>query len=745
MTGSPPEIRRRPILGMSAVLLPFTDAGDIDWSGFEAHVERTVEAGLIPAVNMDTGFGPVLDPRTAAARSRSPAECAGGWVAGAQVPTARARRSTRRAYRRECAEIAEAGGLPILFPSYGLAALDDDALVAAHERLAAGVDRLLGFELGPMFHPAGRIFSLEVFRRVLEIPGVVGLKHSSLDRAQEWERLAIRDATPRSSCCSPATTSRSTWSCTARTTCSACRRSRPTRSPPATGRGRPATTRASGRSTTCCSTSASSRSGPRCRATATTRRCSSPCAVGSAATARTPPRRAARSRIDRCWPTSPNASSVCSPTAGVRRLAASALGVVIGLAEDDPVEEVGGARGDRTPVVGRPSRGDRVGGRCESLGREGVDGRGDRRRGVAARDRAGTERLGQVAPLRRQRGEPDALRVGRGPGGEHVAVRIEHEREHVARGEPRRRTSRRRNRGTARRRRCADRRARRRRCRATSTRAARRRARRRRPRPGRPAPACRRAAHPRARCGWHTARARAAPRPHHDSAARPRSTSRRSDRGGSPRGGIRHRTRSAPASGPCPTRCGGSPPAASRPRRVDRVVHIRAACSCGVRLCAVHTIGTRCSRSVRRIARWASRSSKPTHSGQCMWSRSMSSSVASRGACQPIGDGRSTTRVLHRGVQRLVVVVTERRRPDAQQRRDLGAGRRDVRRRAVELVHRGDLGPRAAPLGKAVDRVISCICVEIKLLWIGKSFCCQSYRVTLRIYQKPELKYRALA
>ena len=76
---------------------------------------------------------------------------------------------------------------------------DDDAVVGLHEALAAGVDRMLAFELGPMFHPAGRIFPLAVFRRLLAVPAVVGLKHSSLDRAQEWERLAIRDVRrPRS-------------------------------------------------------------------------------------------------------------------------------------------------------------------------------------------------------------------------------------------------------------------------------------------------------------------------------------------------------------------------------------------------------------------------------------------------------------------------------------------------------------------------------------------------------------------
>ncbi|HEY3722938.1 MAG TPA: dihydrodipicolinate synthase family protein [Acidimicrobiia bacterium] len=193
----PPEVRRgRAITGMSAVLLPFTDAGAIDWDGFEAHLARTVDAGLVPAVNMDTGFGPVLEPaERARAIEVAVARAPDGWVGGAHVHDAPGAGFDEAAYARECDAIARAGGLPIVFPSFGLAALDDDELVAAHARLGAGLDRLLGFELGPMFHPAGRIFSLDGFRGIVEIPAVVGLKHSSLDRAREWERLAIRDAT----------------------------------------------------------------------------------------------------------------------------------------------------------------------------------------------------------------------------------------------------------------------------------------------------------------------------------------------------------------------------------------------------------------------------------------------------------------------------------------------------------------------------------------------------------------------
>ena len=41
---------------MSAILLPHRSSIEVDWDAFEAHVTRTSEAGLMPAVNMDTGF-----------------------------------------------------------------------------------------------------------------------------------------------------------------------------------------------------------------------------------------------------------------------------------------------------------------------------------------------------------------------------------------------------------------------------------------------------------------------------------------------------------------------------------------------------------------------------------------------------------------------------------------------------------------------------------------------------------------
>jgi 4-hydroxy-tetrahydrodipicolinate synthase len=51
----------------------------------------------------------------------------------------------------------------------------------------------LGFELSPRFAPNGEIFDEATVRGLIEIPELKGMKHSSLDRLLELERLALRD------------------------------------------------------------------------------------------------------------------------------------------------------------------------------------------------------------------------------------------------------------------------------------------------------------------------------------------------------------------------------------------------------------------------------------------------------------------------------------------------------------------------------------------------------------------------
>jgi len=185
----------RTIVGMSAVLLPFTADGDVDWTGFESLLARTVDVGITPAVNMDTGYVQLLDDatRTRVLDVASDHSGAAGFVAGAFVADDPGAPFDLGAYLAAVKEIAARGGTPVVFPSHGLNGLDDAAWVAAHEQLGTRVDRFIGFELGAMFVPYGRIYSLDAYEGLLGVGACLGAKHSSLSRALEWDRLSLRD------------------------------------------------------------------------------------------------------------------------------------------------------------------------------------------------------------------------------------------------------------------------------------------------------------------------------------------------------------------------------------------------------------------------------------------------------------------------------------------------------------------------------------------------------------------------
>lgn len=183
----------RAITGMSAVLLAFTPGGEIDWDATVAHIGRTVDAGLTPAVNMDTGYVQLLtDAQRSEVLDRTRA-VTGGFVAGAYVADRPGDAFDLDGYLTACEAIAVRGGTPVIFPSHGLNSLDDpgwvDALVAIGDR----VDRFIGFELGSMFVPYGRIPSLAAYEAMMGISSCIGAKHSSLSRRLEWDRLAARD------------------------------------------------------------------------------------------------------------------------------------------------------------------------------------------------------------------------------------------------------------------------------------------------------------------------------------------------------------------------------------------------------------------------------------------------------------------------------------------------------------------------------------------------------------------------
>ena len=184
---------RRRIRGISAVLLPFQENGDVDWPGFSAHVQRTVAAGLAPAVNMDTGFGHLIDNATRTRALELTRAVTDDFVAGAFVGDEPGAAFNDTEYFRQMEMIQTHGGVPVIFQSFGLTGHGDDAIVASYARLAEHAEALIGFELSEVFAPFGKIYSLNVYRGLLGIDRLIGSKHSSLNREPEWRRLMLRD------------------------------------------------------------------------------------------------------------------------------------------------------------------------------------------------------------------------------------------------------------------------------------------------------------------------------------------------------------------------------------------------------------------------------------------------------------------------------------------------------------------------------------------------------------------------
>ncbi len=183
---------RRPH-GISATLLPYTREGRIDWTGFERHLDRTRAAGLDVAVNMDTGFGDLLGPAErervldAARGVLGPGVCfyAGAFAGAGSDPLP--------GYHDAIAAIERRGGIPVIVQCPAMHRLDAAEKAALYAAIVKPAAAALAFELGPVFAPHGEIWSDEAFARILEIPQLLGAKHSSLDRETELRRLDLRE------------------------------------------------------------------------------------------------------------------------------------------------------------------------------------------------------------------------------------------------------------------------------------------------------------------------------------------------------------------------------------------------------------------------------------------------------------------------------------------------------------------------------------------------------------------------
>jgi 4-hydroxy-tetrahydrodipicolinate synthase len=186
---------RREVQGISAALLPYEADGRVAVAAFQRHLVATHRAGLMNAVNMDTGYVNYLTDSEKREVLDWTREALGNdvkFVAGAYIEGREG--DIVSLYREQMDAIVEAGGIPILFQTARLHGKTSREKVETYQAACRGYTQVLAFELGRMFAPNGEIFDAETVRGLMDIPELKGMKHSSLDRLIELERLTMRDA-----------------------------------------------------------------------------------------------------------------------------------------------------------------------------------------------------------------------------------------------------------------------------------------------------------------------------------------------------------------------------------------------------------------------------------------------------------------------------------------------------------------------------------------------------------------------
>ncbi len=180
--------------GIAAALLPFESDGRVAVEAFQRHLSATYRAGLENAVNMDTGYIHFLSETekisvlewTREALGKDAPFVAGAYIEGQPGGIA-------ELYRKQMDAIVGFGGTPILFQTSRLLGKSAKEKAEIYQETCRGYPGVFAFELGQMFASNGEVFDSETFLRLLEIPEILGIKHSSLDRLLELERLALRD------------------------------------------------------------------------------------------------------------------------------------------------------------------------------------------------------------------------------------------------------------------------------------------------------------------------------------------------------------------------------------------------------------------------------------------------------------------------------------------------------------------------------------------------------------------------
>ena len=137
---------RRKVHGIAAALLPYESDGTVAVDAFKQHLIATHQAGLMNAVNMDTGYVNYLSEPEKRDVLRWTVEALGKnvpFVGGAYIENQTG--DIVALYRRQMDSIVQAGGIPILFQTARLHGLSSKEKAAVYQGCVSGISSCAGF------------------------------------------------------------------------------------------------------------------------------------------------------------------------------------------------------------------------------------------------------------------------------------------------------------------------------------------------------------------------------------------------------------------------------------------------------------------------------------------------------------------------------------------------------------------------------------------------------------------------
>lgn len=178
------------IEGAAVVVVPFDELGDPDWDTFASVLARLSKLGMAAAVNMTAATPSLLQTNLqVGAAHQAHNQFGSAFYAGVHVVDNPGEWFNIDRYRRQIDVVTGLGGIPVIYPSHGLNALDDVEWVKAMEDIGRETDAFLIAELGETVSATPNLRTPDTNLHLLKNTACKGLIHASYSRPLEFDRI----------------------------------------------------------------------------------------------------------------------------------------------------------------------------------------------------------------------------------------------------------------------------------------------------------------------------------------------------------------------------------------------------------------------------------------------------------------------------------------------------------------------------------------------------------------------------